>query len=52
MSAKTSQEYIRQILTELGIDTSLLMIDPLGTKRSVNLMYIEEAERTHDGKEQ
>jgi len=46
-----SGKYIRQILTELGIDTSLLMIDPLGTKRSVNLMYMNGGRKNfYDGK--
>lgn len=44
-------EYIREVFLDQGIDISLLGIDPLGTKRSVNLMYKDGGRKNfYDGK--
>ncbi len=46
-----SGEHIREVLLDQGIDISLLGIDPLGTKRSVNLMYKDGGRKSfYDGK--
>jgi sugar/nucleoside kinase (ribokinase family) len=44
-------EHIREVFLDQGIDISLLGIDPLGTKRSVNLMYKDGGRKNfYDGK--
>jgi sugar/nucleoside kinase (ribokinase family) len=43
--------HIRQVFTQDGIDLTAVFIDPLGTKRSINLMYPDGRRKNfYDGK--